>query len=460
MADSSSHKPSSPEITPKEEPVTLDKPEILNPFLPDVPQGKKPKAKSGLRRKQISKHTSESKTKASKSKSGQSKKETQSSSAMDKSPSHPSPPTLVVGEMHKEAQQAAGGPTYLGAASEDGAHPQLSSGHDASADSIAEVDPGLSAPNDSIPSQQDQTKSPEDGLKTTQTDSGTYKEFRADEISKKIKLEDLSDLLKDTRFAFFTLDSPQDEPIIKDELKQQKAKAEAEVASLKARPSYRDVNQLTTLLVAELKNIQWELPAELQALPVVSLVQKHLKTLDSLPSQLNKVIEILNRFATVVENASEATTKDVPSTGQATASPAEGKKNTTKDAKINLQNDLVDLLGIDVVERYHKKKKDGIIEVIANFKISDLHLAEWREVVQACPARKEKGWKTIYGLIKTRMEYLDQTKRELKIDFNKLLKEQDPLNEQNELANKKRKRTSDLKDHSRSTKKHKSSSSA
>ncbi|GJY74265.1 putative reverse transcriptase domain-containing protein [Tanacetum coccineum] len=34
MADSSSHKPSSPEITPKEEPVTLDKPKSPNPFLP------------------------------------------------------------------------------------------------------------------------------------------------------------------------------------------------------------------------------------------------------------------------------------------------------------------------------------------------------------------------------------------------------------------------------------------
>ncbi|GJS46407.1 hypothetical protein Tco_0596528 [Tanacetum coccineum] len=33
MAESSSQNPSSPEITPKEEPVTLDKPESLNPFL-------------------------------------------------------------------------------------------------------------------------------------------------------------------------------------------------------------------------------------------------------------------------------------------------------------------------------------------------------------------------------------------------------------------------------------------
>ncbi|GJY60474.1 hypothetical protein Tco_0461131 [Tanacetum coccineum] len=468
----------------------------------EVPQGKKPGAKSRLRRKQSSKHISESKTEASKSKTGQSKKETQSSLAKDKSPSHPSPPTSVVGEMHKEAQQAAGGPTSLRATSEDGAHPQLNSGHDASADSTDEADPGLSTPNDSLPSQQDQTKSARDGLKTAQTDSGTN-ESKAYEISKKIKLEDLSDLLKDTRSAFFTPDSPQDEPIIvldeskeeeevakdkdthasshdvpedtsiphppspksaqlqelmaqvqllqsqKDELEQQKAQAEAEVTSLKARPSYPDVNQLTTLLVtslkselskllashnfasclptelkefpskftelsreikelkkhvkdmkiklprdlkeiptkletftstissltsqvAELKNIQWELPEELQPLAVlVSSVQKYLKTLDSLPNLLNKVTETLNRFASV------------------------------------------DLLGIDVVEQYHKKKllfdkycdkmlkrrksskiinydviiqkgpiplkvyrENETIEVIANLKVSDLHLAE------------------------------------------------------------------------------------
>ncbi|GJS89812.1 hypothetical protein Tco_0772448 [Tanacetum coccineum] len=216
MAESSSQNPSSPEITPKEEPDTLDKPKSLNLILPasqvdftfdeitfttnnevdyakiiwedlihklnkktrekivpypsvhnltlkpnqpeeplftdhmkaiynldlpmdskapkpssqtkEVPKGKKPGSKSGLRRKQSSKHTSESKTKASKSKTGQSEKDTQSSSAKDKSPSHPSPPTPVVGEMHKEAQQAVGGPTSLGATSEEGAHPQLSSG--------------------------------------------------------------------------------------------------------------------------------------------------------------------------------------------------------------------------------------------------------------------------------------------------------------------------------------------
>ncbi|GJU70295.1 hypothetical protein Tco_1256554 [Tanacetum coccineum] len=435
-------------------------------------------------KKNISKHTSETKTKASKSKTGQSEKETQSSLAKDKSPSHPLPPTPVVDKMHKDAQQAASSPTSLGATSEDGAHPQLSSGHDALADSTAETDLGLSAPNDSITSQQDETKLARDGLKIAQTDSSINEESRADDISKKIKLEDLSDLLKDTRSSFFTSDSPQDKSIIVSDESEEEEKVSkdkdthasshdvpedtliphppslklAQIQELMAQP------ELSKLLASH--NFASFLPTELKELPSkFTELSKEIKELNL----LNKVTETLNMFSIVVENASGATTKEVSSAGQATAPPAKGEKNTTKDAKTNLQNGLVDILGIDVVEQYHNNKllfdkycdkmEDGTIEVIKNFKVNDIHLAEWREVVQACLDRQEKGWKTIYGLIKTRMEYFDQTEKELKIDLNKPLKEQDPLNELNELANKKRKRTSDLKDHSRSTKKHKSSSS-
>ncbi|GKB11614.1 hypothetical protein Tco_0845537 [Tanacetum coccineum] len=85
---------------------------------------------------------------------------------------------------------------------------------------------------------------------------------------------------------------------------------------------------------------------------------------------------------------------------------------------------------------------DGSEEVISNLKVSDLHLAEWREVIQACLDKSEKGWKTIFDLVKTRLDQLTQTEQELKIDLNKPLKEQDPLNVLNELAKKKRKRTS------------------
>ncbi|GJY98543.1 hypothetical protein Tco_0515453 [Tanacetum coccineum] len=120
--------------------------------------------------------------------------------------------------------------------------------------------------------------------------------------------------------------------------------------------TFTSIISTLTSQVVELKNIQWELLAELQALPVlVSLVQKQHKTLDSLLSLLNKVTETLNRFATVVENASETTTKDVPSAGQATALPAEGEKNT-KDDETNLKDELVDLLGTNVVTQYYNKK--------------------------------------------------------------------------------------------------------
>ncbi|GKB65560.1 hypothetical protein Tco_0921746 [Tanacetum coccineum] len=49
----------------------------------------------------------------------------------------------------------------------------------------------------------------------------------------------------------------------------------------------------------------------------------------------------------MVENASGATSMNVPLAGKATASPAEGEKNT-KDAEANMQKQLIDLLGIEV----------------------------------------------------------------------------------------------------------------
>ncbi|GJR08379.1 hypothetical protein Tco_0791031 [Tanacetum coccineum] len=246
----------------------------------------------------------------------------------------------------------------------------------------------------------DKTKSAKDGLKTAHTNSGANEESRANDISLKVKLEDLSDILKDTRSSFFTLDSLTYESIIisdeskeeeevskdkdneatqshKEELEQAKAKAEIEVTFMKAKPSYPYINQLTELLikelknhvidmeielpgdlkeiptkldtftstississqVAELKNIRWELPIEFLNLPSqVSSVQEKLKTLDSLPSLLHRVTNTLNRFSTMVENASAAASMNFPSVGKAVASPDEGEKNT-KDANTNLKD--------------------------------------------------------------------------------------------------------------------------
>nr|GEV00867.1 hypothetical protein [Tanacetum cinerariifolium] len=174
-----------------------------------------------------------------------------------------------------------------------------------------------------------------------------------------LKLEDLLDILKDTRSAFFTPDSLPDKPIIvsdesekEEEVekdkdtkatsynsqkeKLEKAKAEAEVASMKAKPLYLDFNQLTELLVTSLK-------------PKLS---KLLASYD-FASLLHKVTDTLKRFATTVENASGATSMNVPSVGKANASPAKGEKNT-KDA--DPKDELVDLLGKNVMTQYYTTK--------------------------------------------------------------------------------------------------------
>nr|GEY15115.1 hypothetical protein [Tanacetum cinerariifolium] len=281
------------------------------------------------------------------------------------------------------------------------------------------------------------------------------KESRADDIPLKVKLEDLSDILKDKRSNFFTPDSPSYEPIIV--LDESKKEEEVERDKDTKATSYDAPKDTSAPPPPSLKSAQFKKFLNLQI--QVYSVQEKLNILDSLPSLLHKVFDTLNRFTTMVENASGATSINVPSAGKTTASLAEGEKNT-KDADANLKDKLVDILGKNVVPQYYTKKEDGSDEIISNLKVSDLHLEEWREVIQACLDKSEKRWKTIYDLVKTRLDQLTQTDQELKIDLNKPLKEQDPLNELNELANKKRKRTSDLKDPSRSTKKHKSSSLA
>ncbi|GKD87139.1 hypothetical protein Tco_1358293, partial [Tanacetum coccineum] len=359
--------------------------------------------------------------------------------------------------------------------------------HDASADSTAKDDPGISAPKDSISSKQDmdegtknysfnhifagsnssflvdKTKSARDEIKTAHTDSGASEESRADDISLKVKLDDLSDILKDTRSAFFTPNTPSDEPIIiSDESEEEEEIAkdnDTEDTSVLPPPSPKLAQiqelmaQLTELLVTSLKpelskllashDLASCLPTEMKELPskitelfgeikelkqyvrdmeiklpddlieIPTKLESFTSTISSLSSQsFTQGSDTLNRFAIMVENASGATSMNVPSAGQATASPAEGQKNT-KDADINLKNELVDLLGKKAVTQYYTKKllfdkycdnmlkrkkspkirnyevltkkgpitlkiyrEDGSDKVISNLKVSDLYLAE------------------------------------------------------------------------------------
>ncbi|GJV24507.1 hypothetical protein Tco_1377202 [Tanacetum coccineum] len=106
----------------------------------------------------------------------------------------------------------------------------------------------------------------------------------------------------------------------------------------------------------------------------------------------------------------------------------EAKAEASKRESEVRKEDLVDLLesriaNYDVLTRkgpitLKVYKEDGTSEIIPNFKASDLHLGEWREVMNACLNRTRKGWITIYDQICTRMDYIHTTKAELNINLD------------------------------------------
>ncbi|GJU42344.1 hypothetical protein Tco_1195301 [Tanacetum coccineum] len=158
------------------------------------------------------------------------------------------------------------------------------------------------------------------------------------------------------------------------------------------------------------------------------------------------------------------------------------------------KEELIDLLGLEVVNKYYNDKlqydkycdkmlnrrassritncdvltrkgpitlkvyrEDGTSEIIPNFKAGDLHLGEWREVMEACPKRTRKGWEIIYKQIGTRMDYIHTTEAELAIKLDIPLSKQDSLDKLNGLANKKRKHADDIHDYFKANKRLKSS---
>ncbi|GKC49940.1 hypothetical protein Tco_1072685 [Tanacetum coccineum] len=322
----------------------LDKPVVFKALktssrAKSVSQGAKPRAKT--RRKKpatSSKQPFVSSKEATKggsskaptgSKTGHSKRRKDSSLAMDSNPSQPLVSTPVDTEMHKEDQQATGGPTSLRVTSEERAHPQLSSGmstlnlnkpiffasfiihsesasrHDVSADFIAEADPGLFAPNDSIPPQQgmdegtkntsydhifagtdphvlaDQTKSVSEGLEIVLTQPTTEKGASStaihgdkedasttihgdkEEAYSTIKLEDLAKLVSQIQPSFKDLDLPEDDPvIIIDESDEDEPNAETEDTSVlrSLSPRSSQIQELTNqVLIPQSKKHKLEL---------------------------------------------------------------------------------------------------------------------------------------------------------------------------------------------------------
>ncbi|GJW18046.1 hypothetical protein Tco_0025482 [Tanacetum coccineum] len=269
---------------------------------------------------------------------GHSKKKKESSSTKDSNPRQPPASTLVVGRLHKEAQQATGGLTSLGVTSEERVNPQLSR-YDASADSTTEADLGKFAPNDSISQQKY-------GLKTAHTESGTNKESNnakkefsydssefntssdftsSNETTKEIKLNDLSKLMPNVEVDFMDLDLPEDdEPIIIQD------DDEEEVHAKKVRDEHhKETKDALASQPTSPNSLKPELSKLLSFHDFSNSLPTELKELPSKFKDITGEIRELKKFAQAIEAASyKAGDQCVPLAGQASTHPAEGEKNT------------------------------------------------------------------------------------------------------------------------------------
>ncbi|GJR00371.1 hypothetical protein Tco_0523355 [Tanacetum coccineum] len=331
------------------------------------------------------------------SKTGHSKKRKESILAMDSNPRPPPNSTPVNIGMHKEDQQATAGPTSLGVTSEARVNPQLSSGmsafnlnepiylasfiihsesasgNDASAISTAEVDPGKSTPNDFVPQQQKQLHKLEMEL------PGDLKEILS-------KLEDFT----------------------------------------------KTVTSLTSQ-VAELKTLQWELPAEfLFVTSQVEMVQSKLKTLDTLPIHQKAPLSLRGHIK-----------KD---NGKKAMSLEEADKesiNSDSDDETHMIGSMVETSRIKKAKKYDFVTEDGM-----HIHLTKEQINQQKKIDEEAKAKVAKQEEEV-----RKAELVDL----LGINLDIPLREQDPLDKLNNLANKKRKHADDIHDYFKANKRLKSS---
>ncbi|GJR44465.1 hypothetical protein Tco_1312568 [Tanacetum coccineum] len=189
-------------------------------------------------------------------------------------------------------------------------------------------------------------------------------------------------------------------------LEKQKAGDEAKVALLSTKPSFLNVQQLTELLVnslkpelskpltghdfssfiptklkeipskiidingavAALENLKLDLPAGLLALigqvSSINVQLSKLKLLDALLSLLNKVTKALDRFAHAIESTSQKAGDTSGETFLITEEEIKNQKKIEQALKVDVvkakikkgTEELIDLLGLDVVEIMYKEK--------------------------------------------------------------------------------------------------------
>nr|GEY72830.1 hypothetical protein [Tanacetum cinerariifolium] len=263
------------------------------------------------------------------SKTGYSRKRKESSSAIDSNPSQPLVSIHVDTELHKEDQQATGGPTSLGVTSKERANPQLSIG----------TDPHVHA---------EQTKFVNKGLETVLTQPTTKKGVSSTAIHgdkeqafSTIKLEDESN---EDDLVNIVDESDKDKPNAK--TKDTSVPRSSSPSSLPT--ELKDLPSKFNKLTEEIKGLKTqELPKAFLSLPAkVASAQAKLKTLDALPSLLLNVTIALDRSSSQPEGGHIKKDK-----GKLVLSLKKAEKESTKSDS----DDEAHVTG-SMFESYKKKK--------------------------------------------------------------------------------------------------------
>ncbi|GJT20859.1 hypothetical protein Tco_0890796 [Tanacetum coccineum] len=186
---------------------------------------------------------------------------------------------------HSKATTRAGGPTSFGTTSSKKGHTLSSVVDMVEGTKNHSFDPIFVGSNPSV--LVDKTKSVGDGLKTAHTDSDVPKDTSVPHPPS-LRLAQIQELIVQVHL----LQSQ------KKELEQQKAAAKAEAESLKAKPSYPDINQLTALLVTSLKP---ELAKLLASYNLASCLPTKLKELPSKVTKLSEEIKELKQHVKDIE---------------------------------------------------------------------------------------------------------------------------------------------------------------
>nr|GEU32239.1 hypothetical protein [Tanacetum cinerariifolium] len=316
-------------------------------------------------------------------------KETQSSSANDLNPSQPPTSTLVVAGLHKEGQQATCGPTALGVTR-----------HDTSAAFTTEFDLDKSNPNDLVSQQQEKTKFASEGLETilakpTTGKGASYiekeieyaeKQFNTfpdlssfDDTKKEIKLEDVSKLVLNLDVDFMDLDSPEDDqPIIVEDVKKEEPEEPKETEDASAsHPPYPS-------------------PSKRSPQPKGKLIKKDKgkKSMSSKDAEEEDIESDSNKKANLIGPIGESYKKK--KLKKFDFITKEGDHIHFTEEQIKEQKRIEESVKVDLAKQEVEVGKKELVDLLA----SDLHLSEWREVMQACPNRKAAGWSTVYGSTK------------------------------------------------------------